>query len=254
MTWVSFDVGQPAWLLLLALIPLFWWIGHRSLRSLSWGQRLAAQVLRAAVLLLLVLALAEVQWQRITDRIATLFLIDQSVSVAPEQRERSFDYVQAAVAKHRSEQIGDLAGVIVFGKEAQIEQPPLPTSSMPRRRETAAEQQDHTNIAAALRLARAAFPEGAARRVVVVSDGNQNLGDALLEAKELTTDGISIDVAPLDRRQRPDVLVEKVTSPANVRLPTSAASGAEAPAKSEATMPLVALSPAPTTSIGPLTG
>lgn len=217
MDWITLGVGKPAWLLMLVLLPVVWWIGRRSLQSLNWPRRLAAQGLRAGVLLLLILALAEVQWQRITSRIAAIFLVDQSLSLSPEQRERSFDYLRTAVAAHRSEQVGDLAGVIVFGGEAQIEQPPLPTSSMPPRRETSFAQEEHTNIAAALRLARAAFPEGAARRVVVLSDGNQNVGDALQEGRVLADDGVSIDVAPLVHQPRADVLVEKVSSPADAR-------------------------------------
>ena len=75
----------------------------------------------------------------------------------------------------------------------------------------------HTSIASALRLARGTFPEGTAKRVVLVSDGNQNLGDAFAEAQALTNAGIGIDVAILPTMVRADVVVEKIVAPTNVR-------------------------------------
>src|SRR5262249_40105211 len=55
----------------------------------------------------------------------------------------------------------------------------------------------HTDIAAALKLALASFPEGTGRRVVLMSDGNENLGDALAQARLAKTNGVEIDVVPL---------------------------------------------------------
>jgi len=55
---------------------------------------------------------------------------------------------------------------------------------------------------AALKLAKASFPEDAAKRIVVVSDGNENLGDARSLAATLAQDGIGIDVAPVNLEAR----------------------------------------------------
>ena len=42
---------------------------------------------------------------------------------------------------------------------------------------------EHTNLASAMKLAQASFPEDAAKRIVIVSDGNENMGNALDQAR-----------------------------------------------------------------------
>ena len=71
---LSFD--SPWWLALLALVPLFWALGWRSLTSLGRVRRWT--VLGVRSLVLLVLAMAEVQAVRTTDRLTVIYLLDQS--------------------------------------------------------------------------------------------------------------------------------------------------------------------------------
>src|SRR5262249_56127808 len=79
-----------------------------------------------------------------------------------------------------------------------------------------ADDGNYTNIEAALKLALASFPEGSARRVVLVSDGNQNLGDAEKLAAQAKALGVQIDVLPLaaGRPTQDHVLLERVDAPA----------------------------------------
>jgi uncharacterized membrane protein len=66
-------------------------------------------------------------------------------------------------------------------------------------------------------MAHATFPEDSANRIVVVSDGNENLGDARAVARSLAEQGIGIDVVPVMLGRRGEVLVEKVTLPTDIR-------------------------------------
>jgi uncharacterized membrane protein len=61
------------------------------------------------------------------------------------------------------------------------------------------------------------FPHDAAKRIVIVTDGNENMGDALAEARAVTDAGVSIDVVPVPLERRSEVSVEKVALPADVR-------------------------------------
>jgi uncharacterized membrane protein len=76
---------------------------------------------------------------------------------------------------------------------------------------------DATNLAAALKMAHATFPEDSANRIVVVTDGNENLGDARAVARSLADQGIGIDVVPVLLGRRGEVLVEKVALPTDIR-------------------------------------
>jgi hypothetical protein len=207
--------GAPGYLLLLAVLPALWWLSFRSLRAFGLVRRWAAIGLRTLVILAIVLALAEAQMVQISDRLTVLYLLDQSLSIPEPQRRAMIDYVNKSVKTHRKQQ--DRAGVIVFGREPAIEVPPFDDDvQMAPKAESPLDPQ-FTNLAAALRLAQASFPEDASKRVVIVSDGNENLGDVLEQARALAGAGVGIDVVPVRYQHQGEVMVERVTMPNDLR-------------------------------------
>ena len=93
---LSITFGQPWWLILIPLIlPLLVWMGFRSLAGLGSVRRALAILLRAGVITLIVLALAETQTVRRSDRLSTLFVVDVSNSVPREQQMAAIEYVRA---------------------------------------------------------------------------------------------------------------------------------------------------------------
>lgn len=219
---IAFD--QPWWLLLLLLLPLLWMFSFHSLSGLGRYRRVFALLFRSAVFTLLVLALAGIQIQKISDRVTVIYLLDQSESIPKPTREAMLEYVMQDVKVHR--RTGDLrsatedkAGVIIFGREATIEYPPIADQIQNvGTLETLFElRTDATNIASALKLAQASFPEDSAKRIVVVTDGNENLGDARLVASALADSGIGIDVVPIILNAQAEVAIEKIALPSDIR-------------------------------------
>ena len=191
--------GRPAFLMLLILLPVIWVFSFDSLAGLGRWRRIFALILRSLVLTLLVFVLAQAQWPKTADRMTVIYLLDQSSSIPQAQREYMLDYVYHAVSNHRRENRKDMAGVIVFVGNAKIEAAPF-DGEIPLigRIESGHDlQTDATSLESAFKLAKASFPEDSARRVVVVSDGNENLGDGLSLAQALAEDGIGIDVVPV---------------------------------------------------------
>lgn len=211
--WVAFDA--PWYLLLLALIPAIWWWSYGGLAGLGPNRRLAALLFRSVVLLFFIVAAAQIQTVRVTDRLTVIYLLDRSESIPADVRDAMVEYVNAAIERHREDK--DRVGVIAFGQEAAIEVPAFDYDvQLPPRLESPVDP-NYTNLSAALRLALASFPEGAARRVVVVSDGNENLGTAMPEAQALAAAGVGIDVVPIRYGRRGEVVVERVIMPGDVR-------------------------------------
>lgn len=206
--------ANPLWLLLLLVMPLLWVFSFRSLSSLGNWRRGLVLLLRTAVLTLLVMALAEVQLVRVSDRVEVYYLLDQSKSIPESHRTLMLEFARSSVRQHRKTL--DRAGVIVFGRDATIESPAFDDDIPGGNIETNPDP-DHTNLASAMKLAQASFHEDAARRVVVVTDGNENLGDALEQAQALREAGVSIDVVPIRYRESSEVIVERVSMPADVR-------------------------------------
>ncbi len=159
------------------------------------------------------LALAEVQTVRRNDRLTTMFLVDASQSVPRELQGPALQYVSEASQKRRQD---DLAGVIVFGKEPRVESPPAPTEINLLGIESTIDP-EYTDLGAAIKLALATFPEDTARRIVILSDGNENRGNALEQALAAKDLDVQIDVLPIDYHYDREVLVEKVSIPPTSR-------------------------------------
>ena len=214
---IGFD--EPRYLFLLLLLPLLWLFSFRSLAGLGRVRRLGALALRTAVLTLIVMCLAEVQLRQTSEKLTVIYLLDQSESIPIEKREAMLRYVVDEVAKHRRSDREDRAGVIVFGRNANIEIPPFDDdiAVLGGIDSYVNLRTDATNLEAALKLAQASFTEDSAKRIVVVTDGNENMGDARTVAAMLADDGIGIDVAPVLLTTRAEVAVEKVTLPTDIR-------------------------------------
>lgn len=207
--------GNPWWLLAIPLIlPPLVWFSARSLSGLGGTRRLLAILSRATVLTLIVLALAETKAVRRNDTLTTLFLVDVSESIPHDWQGPVFDYVNRAIKEQKRQ--GDLAGVIAFGKEAKVEAPPVPEPPQFNRVENTIDG-EHTNVADAIKLALASFPEDSARRIVILSDGNENRGNALEQALAAAGLKVQIDVLPIEYRYDEEVLVEKIAVPPDVK-------------------------------------
>jgi Mg-chelatase subunit ChlD len=206
------NAQQPLWLLLLALVPVLWLVSRRSLPGLGVWRGRVAFALRSLVLLAIVLALAEAQWNRRSDEVTVAYLLDQSQSIPAEQRRAMMQFVESNVKRHRQDAAGDRAAVIVFGRESAVEYPPVEFAPTGRSLETLVDQ-TATNLEDALTKAAAILPRDSARRIVIVSDGNENIGGAARVAQRLAQAGIGIDVVPASLGGSQDVLVERVATP-----------------------------------------
>ena len=209
--------NSPWYLLLLLLLPAMWWFSFHSLSGLGRWRRLLALGLRTLVMLLIVAALAEMQYQRTSDRLTVIYLLDQSLSIPESRRDAMVRYVNASIRDQRQAEKDDRAGVIVFGRNAEVEVPPVDFSIQLGRKVESLLDRDFTNLSAAMQRAMAMFPHDSAKRIVLVTDGNQNVGDALEEARAIADSGVSIDVLPVPLDQRSDVAVETFALPPDIR-------------------------------------
>ncbi|HMQ34594.1 MAG TPA: VWA domain-containing protein, partial [Chloroflexaceae bacterium] len=211
---VSFIYPQVLWLLL--LLPLLWLLawGTRFVARARLGRRRALALLaaRSAILAGLVLAIAGAQVVRAVDDTAVVFLVDGSDSVAPAQRERALEYINAALEAGGP---ADQAAVVVFGAEPAVERAAAPPA--PLRRLTSTVVASRTDIAAAVQLGLALLPADAQKRVVLLSDGAENQGRAREAARLAALRGVPIEVVPLPAEGGPDVLVAAVEAPVAAR-------------------------------------
>ena len=75
------------YLLILVVLPPLWWFSYRRLAALGPVRRWLAIGLRSLLVVLLAVALAEIQTVRISDRLTVYFLMDQSLSIPEPHRQ-----------------------------------------------------------------------------------------------------------------------------------------------------------------------
>ncbi|HVV02490.1 MAG TPA: VWA domain-containing protein [Verrucomicrobiae bacterium] len=187
------------------------WLAWKSGVSISPARRWFSASLRTFVTVAIILALSGVEWMSAIQGMNVFYLLDRSDSIAPRDREAAAEWINKTTSRKESR---DRAGLVAFGADASIES--LPGIDLDARRLQTVVTPDHTDIGAAIRLAAAAFPEFGQRRITLVSDGNENEGDALSAAALARGLGVSVDVAPIGSAEKTDVYLERLDLPSNV--------------------------------------
>jgi uncharacterized membrane protein len=210
---MPFQFTHPGYLVLLpVLAAAAWWLSRRSLANLTRTRRIVSNAVRLAVVVLLVLALAGLQVVHVSHSLCTVFVLDVSASVPAELQKAALDYVRAACKKMRR---NDKAALVAFGADAYIE---LPPSEAPKiMRIQSRPSTNYTDLASAVRLGLASLPQDSARQIVVLSDGNENLGSALDQALACKSSGVKIHAVALRSRIKSEVMLERASMPAEAK-------------------------------------
>lgn len=236
----SLELAQPWWLVGLLLVPVMVYLGFHSLAGLGPVRRWTALGIRCSLVAMLVLTLAEPRLRRPNENVCVMYLVDRSLSVPPEMVTTAGDgerdqrwlrvqqFINSAVQQRGAGHRNDLSGSIMFSRRPKLVLPPAPVDKLIVNDSLAGSMDpNYTDIAAALKLAMASFPEGTGKRIVLLSDGNENLGNAEDQAALAKQNGVQIDVVPLAEgyRVQNEVLIQSIDAPQQTtkgsRLPIS---------------------------------
>ena len=204
---MRFGFDQPHWLWLLALVPIILLLGRGWLRRIVAWRRGTALVLRTLVLSLLILAIARPSLYWPDSRLSIAFVVDESDSMDEADRAAGASWLEQALGGRQPD---DKVSIVRFGRQAVADSP-----SGDRR---APVDVTASNIDAALRMAGDLLSPTGERRIVLLSDGWENVGDA----REAAARGLPPDVqvafaAPSGPARRPEVAVRGVEAPRLVR-------------------------------------
>ena len=203
---------QPLALLLaipFLILTLFTW--QYTYANLSERRMRVAVGVRAILLALLILSLAGASLRLPQSRQAVVFVADASASDYG-QRSAMQTLINGAATQRPG---SDLMGVVSLGREPVVEQPVSRINGFDGFQSTVDPQ--YTNLEGGFDLANAILPSDYQHRVVLLSDGQQNVGDALAAARLLHSQGVRVDVAPVRVPTGPEVLVDRVDVPAQLR-------------------------------------
>lgn len=208
---------EPLWLILLFPAGVGLWFTFKHVHGMAKGRKRVAFGIRFLLVALLVLALSGPESRRPNRGVATMFLLDRSDSVKGEETKRAEEFINSAMQKLGPEDVG---GLIAFGREAVIDTAPGGRRNLGQ--VLSKVDGSASDLAGAIRLASAAFPEGKSKRIVILSDGNETSGDAAEAAEVAATDGIGIDYVALgieDRQKEASVVDLRAPDEARVNQP-----------------------------------
>ena len=160
----------------------------------------------------LILSLAGMEIVRRGDNLAVVFLVDVSDSIPDEAVNAEMSYLVEALKGSGPD---DQSAVILFGADALVERPMLAGRELAQ--VTSAPITTQTDLAEAIRLGLALFPSGAAKRMVILSDGAQTTGDAQKAAEFAAAAGVQIIVVPFAIQSGAEALVTAVDAPTSLR-------------------------------------
>jgi len=205
--------SHPYWLLA-ALPALAWifWLGWKTDVQITAWRRWTALGLRTIVCLALVFAIAGFQWLLPVEGMNVFFVLDRSDSIPSSQQDAAKALVNQLTALKKKE---DKAGVIIFGTDASIDR--IPNEKIDLEKVEAVVDTQRSDLASAIRLATAAFAETGQKRIVLMSDGNENIGNAMAAVAGAKSQGATVDVVPLGVTRGNDVFVQKVQVPTKLK-------------------------------------
>ncbi len=211
---MEFQATTPLAFALILLVAWVWWVSRKSYADLTPRRARALIGVRAAVVALVAVALADValKWQQSDLPVSTAFCVDVSGSMSDAARSQAEAFIAESLKGKASD---DRAGIIAFDGRATLAEPVSADVKAIKIERTGAP--GRTNIAEAVRLAALSLPGETDRRIVLITDGEETDGNARAAAEEARRLGIRIDTFAPKSGDTVDVAVAALDVPAFVR-------------------------------------
>lgn len=205
---ISFE--RPWFLILLPVIIGLLIFSARYMIAQNKKTKIGQVIVRSVLATALVLALAQISIKWVGRDVTTIFLVDVSDSVR-EQREEVIRFVNEAVkdkGKH------DYIGVIAFGSDSRVEQ--FISSDITFSEFQTDVSTEATDLEEAVNIALAEMPKDSAKRIVLITDGNENEGSIRNTASAVVASGCDFQVYQLEENIANEVYVSDMSIPENV--------------------------------------
>ncbi|MCM3039028.1 VWA domain-containing protein [Paenibacillus motobuensis] len=198
---------HPLFLLLLIAVAAFAVYAFRSDFRLSGARRKWAIGLRIMIAILLVLVMSGFHTFRMVYDKEMVFVVDRSASM-PEDAQ-ALGWMNEAV---QGKNPRDKLGIVGSGLDAAVEKSLDSVWSANTGSKVAINPQ-YTNLEKGLQLASSLFSGHGGGRIVLISDGEENVGDVSSAALLLRERGITLDVLSSERKPIQDVAIESLKMP-----------------------------------------
>lgn len=162
------------------------------------------------MIVLVVLSMLDIRIQSKSNETATVFVLDVSDSVA-DQKSAVVSYMKEILSKKTKK---DQVGIVTFAKNTEVEQ--VVTDEVMFQEIETTPVKTATNLQQAIETAMALYPSDMARRLVLVTDGNENEGDITKVTSTLTESQVDVKVLKLSQNIGKEVYLDQMILPEKV--------------------------------------
>lgn len=206
---MELHIDNPLWLLACVPVALSLILYWRRMRSTVEAYTLLS--IRFVLFSCLILALAGLQILIPVDEVSTVFVTDRSDSLKNQQSEMK-DYIQKALSRSETD---DQFGLVATGAKSKVESN-LAAYENQRVEFLSKTDGKATDLASGLSLAASMFDPTHRSRVVLMTDGNENIHDAVSRAEQLARQGVTVDVMPFQPEMSEDAAITSFEVPDKV--------------------------------------
>ncbi|HHW49001.1 MAG TPA: VWA domain-containing protein [Clostridiaceae bacterium] len=203
---------ENPWLLLLLLpTAAFMYYTTKNMIRLARWRRISVIFLRSLGFFIIILLLSGFTLQQVSGITTTLFLVDSSDSI--KDKEQAAAFVREAIKNMgRNHEVG----IINFGGNSAIEL--LPDRSPFFENIQTKINPALTNLENALLTAQSVMPWNHQKRVVILSDGRENVGNALNQVKQMNLKGYEVNIYPISPDFQAEVQIQELKVPESVHM------------------------------------
>lgn len=212
---MNFFIATP-WMLLIILLPAVFWFVRVGRKKVKTGRFSFSAGLKAILVLLLVLALADIRFYTASGAVNLIVALDVSSSCAANENKAVSGFLEKISKTKRKT---DKTGLIVFGEKARVAR--ALSQAFEAQVIRTVTGREKTDIENAVQTAAGQFKQNGDNRIVLLTDGNENTGDARRGADLARSLGVQIWPVPVSSWFKGDeVYIEKLSSPERINVHT----------------------------------
>lgn len=208
---MKLDIGNLYFLILIPILIFFIYYSVKKFRSSNKNDTLIL-ISRIIIFNLLVLSFANITVSIKGKNISTVFLLDVSESIS-SFKDTGESFINSALEIMPK---GNKAGVILFGDNAKVDK--IIDNKSSYKSLNSSPVSTATNIQSAVETAITLFEDGTSKRIVLITDGEENEGDILKSIPLINSENIDLKVYKVSGQSGDEVYVDNVTIPDNIAI------------------------------------
>ena len=208
---MKLDIGNLYFLILVPILIFFIYYSVKKFRSSSKNDTLIL-ISRIVIFTLLLLSFANITISIKGKNISTVFLLDVSESIS-SFKDSGESFINNALEIMPK---GNKAGVILFGDNAKVDK--IIDNKASSKSLNSSPVSTATNIQSAVETAITLFEDGTSKRIVLITDGEENKGDILKSIPLINAENIDLKVYKVSGESGNEIYVDNVTIPDNIAI------------------------------------